>query len=294
VTGSHRSGTTWIGRTICQHDGIMYVHEPFNVDHPNQMMNLKLSKWFTHYSSTNQKDAICSSFDKLLNSNRYHRTVWMAKNTGFKKTITFNIGKHLINNLFRSTLILIKDPIALLSAGWLYENYGLKVICTMRNPLAFVGSLKKANWDFDFSNLRDQKALMESFISPYAKQVETIGKHNSSFIDRACLLWNILHYIIKDYKERYKSWFFIKYENIAVDPITEFQKLFEYIGINMHSTIREYIRDYTSNNNPIESKSNLYQPRNAERSLNTWKQRLNNSEIKTVKHNTSKLYSELF
>src|SRR5947209_5491376 len=30
VTGSHRSGTTWVGRMIASHPGVHYVKEPFN------------------------------------------------------------------------------------------------------------------------------------------------------------------------------------------------------------------------------------------------------------------------
>ena len=33
--------------------------------------------------------------------------------------------------------LLFKDPIALLSAGWLHERFGAEVICMIRNPLAF-------------------------------------------------------------------------------------------------------------------------------------------------------------
>lgn len=31
VTGSHRSGTTWIGQMLSQDKNTMYVYEPFNI-----------------------------------------------------------------------------------------------------------------------------------------------------------------------------------------------------------------------------------------------------------------------
>ena len=66
ITGSHRSGTTWIGRTISEHPKVEYIHEPFNVDHPNPRIGLEINTWFAYYNSSNQKDDICDSFDRLL------------------------------------------------------------------------------------------------------------------------------------------------------------------------------------------------------------------------------------
>ena len=32
VTGSHRSGSTWLGQMIGASDAVGYIHEPFNID----------------------------------------------------------------------------------------------------------------------------------------------------------------------------------------------------------------------------------------------------------------------
>ena len=294
VTGSHRSGTTWVGRTISHNKRILYVDEPFNVDYPNCIMDLKLSKWFTYYPSSRQKERIQNSFDKLFLTSSFYRTIWIAKNSGIDIKTPYHFCEHLLKNSFRASQILIKDPIALLSAGWLYEKYNLKVICMIRNPLAFVGSLKKLRWDFDFKNLKEQRELMENCLPSFATQVNMLCGYNGDFIDRACLLWNVLHYIILQYQKRYQSWLFVRYEDIAVNPIIKFQEIYEYLGFRLDNLTRRYIQKYTSDGNPIEARSDDYQPRDAKRSLNTWKERLSNHEIDRVKRTTDEIATKFY
>jgi hypothetical protein len=147
VTGSHRSGTTWIGRTVSQHSAINYIQEPFNVDYPNQDVGLKLNTWFTDYQSSCQKNEIKRKFDSLLRANPLLRSLCINRNLGLHPSAPYRYFRLLYHNMIKRQFLL-KDPIALMSAGWLYERYDLYVICMIRNPFGFVGSLKKAGWDF--------------------------------------------------------------------------------------------------------------------------------------------------
>jgi hypothetical protein len=291
VTGSHRSGTTWIGQTISQHPRVSYVHEPFNVSHPNPIVGLELDTWFSHYQSSNQKEAIITSFNNLLRPNPLKNAVNTCKTAGMDIKTPLRFGKHLLFELFSRPRILIKDPIALLSAGWLHEKYGLKVIVMIRNPLAFVGSLKKAGWDFDFENLRKQEILMEGWLNRFAQNIEYMctpeGRNDSDLIDRAALLWNILHYVILEYQVQYPEWLFVRHEDISMNPRPEFHRIFDYLGLESDDKILRYIESYTSQINPKEAASTSYQPRDSKLLLRTWKERLSNQEAERVKVVTS-------
>src|SRR5262245_50878268 len=42
ITGSHRSGTTWVGRMIASHPRVVYLSEPFN----REQALLPVRHWF--------------------------------------------------------------------------------------------------------------------------------------------------------------------------------------------------------------------------------------------------------
>jgi len=282
ITGSHRSGTTWVGRTISQHSKVEYLHEPFNVDHPNPRLGLKLNIWFTHYESSDQKEYIRATFDKFLKANSFSYILNLSKPMDRRFINLLRYPNDLIlKTLFRPR-VLIKDPIALLSAGWLHEMYNLQVVCMIRNPLAFVGSLKKAGWDFRFENLLRQKELMQGCLASFAGEIEKLSDYRGDFIDRASLLWNVLHYCIAEYQKKYPSWLFIRYEDIAMNPIQEFEKIFHYLELEMNENIGHYIAKYTSDKNKTETEVTSYGPRDSKASLETWKTRLTSVECDRI------------
>lgn len=297
VTGSHRSGTTWIGKTISQHPRVKYVHEPFNVDWPNKTMGLKLDTWFSHYQSSNQKEEIYTAFNDLLNPSPLKYALTVCQETGLDIKTPMRFAKHLLfHRLFRPR-IMVKDPIALLSAEWLYETFDFKVIVMIRNPFAFVGSLKVAGWEeFDFENLRKQEYLMRGFLYKFSDAVESmcIRRDHYDLVDRAALLWNILHFVILEYQRKHSDWLFVKHEEIATDPEQGFRQIFDYLQLDVDDNIMKYIRNHTSKKNPAVAESTSYQPRNSKLSLYTWQERLSSEEIERVKIATRDIASILY
>jgi len=295
VTGSHRSGTTWVGKTISKHPRVRYIQEPFNVAFPNDTMGLKLEYWFTDANLSSQKNEIIMSFGNLLKKSPTKYAFEICKARGMDLRTPSRFAKHLLLEWLYNR-ILVKDPIALLSAGWLYELYNFKVICMIRNPLAFVGSLKVARWDFDFENLLRQDGLVKGRLSKFSDRIESIRKEGttSDFIDRASLLWNILHFTILEYKKLYPSWLFLKHEDISYNPRAGFQEVFGYLGLDMNSDIWSYVDEYTSETNPIEATSEAYQSRNSKLLLHTWQKRLSDDEIYRIRESTSEIALQFY
>lgn len=295
VTGSHRSGTTWIGKTISQHPRIKYIHEPFNVDYPNKEIGIKINEWFTFAPTSIQKKDIEDAFDELLLSTPLFRAIQSSRHSGNDIKFPLRFAKKLLMELFFRNRFLIKDPIALLSSGWLHERYNLQTVCMIRHPLGFVGSLKKARWiPKTFTFFQNQTELMQSWLSPFKDRVDNLCKKPRNIIEHACFLWNILHFAIIDYQRKYPSWLFVKYENIARNPIPEFQKIFDYLKLPMNDAIYRYIHKYTSENNPADSETTKFQPRNSKKSLDVWKERLTPQEIEQVMFATKRIANELY
>ncbi len=292
VTGSHRSGTTWVGKTIYQHKEVKYVHEPFNVDYEKGNMYINLNTWFCYAHGSPEEEKIREKFDRFFYSNPFQQSAELCKISENDGKLPLRFLKFLLIPSSRP-LTVFKDPIALSSAGWLADNYPIKVICMIRNPLGFVGSLKKAEWDFDFTHIKEQEMLMKEKLQPFTEDVEKVLQ-KSDFIERACLLWNMLHHIIYEYMQINKDWLFIKYRDIAVDPVQKFSEIFDYTGLKMNDQITQYIQNYTSRSNPKEAENHEYMPRDSKKSLENWKDRLTPEEVEKVKELTNDVFKKLY
>ncbi|MDX1641875.1 MAG: sulfotransferase domain-containing protein [Balneolaceae bacterium] len=292
VTGTHRSGTTWVGRTLSQPPNIEFVYEPFNLDSTRYNFEYKFDHWFEHVPTSKKYKEIEKVFDKYIPNSFFQYPAKICRETGYSLKTPLIFGKYLLLSSNRPRYLL-KDPIALLSAGWLYERYHLKVICMIRNPLAFAGSLKKQGWDFDFQNFLNQEELLDTWLSPYKGQIKEVDA-NGDFIDRISLLWNVLNYVILDYQRRYPEWFFIKHERLARNPVTNFRRMYDYLDLEFTGEIENYIQQYTSKKNSVEAKTNKYQPRDAEKTIEAWRERLTGEETERVKEATSEIYHELY
>lgn len=292
VTGTHRSGTTWVGRTLSQPPNVALVYEPFNLETTRYNFEYKFDYWFEHVPTSKKYREIEKVFDQYIPNNFLQYPAKICRESGYSLKTPLIFAKYLILSSNRPRFLL-KDPIALLSAGWLYERYDLKVICMIRNPLAFAGSLKKQGWDFDFKNFLEQEELLNSLLLPYKEEIKKVHAE-SDFIDRVSLLWNVLNYVILDYQERYPEWFFVKHGKLARKPVKNFRRMFNYLDLEFTEEIENYIRAYTSKKNPMEAKSNKYQPRDAEKTVEAWRKRLTEEEIERVKEATSEIYHELY
>lgn len=281
-----------MGRTLSQPSNVELVYEPFNLDSTRYNFEYKFDHWFEYIPTSRKKKEIEKVFDRYIPNSSIQYPAKICRESGYSLKTPLIFAKYLLLSPQRPRFLL-KDPIALLSAGWLYERYHLKVICMIRNPLAFAGSLKKQGWDFDFYNLLDQQELLDTWLSPFKEQI--VQTHaQSDFIDRVSLLWNVLNYAILDYKKRYPEWMFVKHGELAKNPEKHFKKMYDYLDLEFTGEIEDYIVAYTSKKNPTEARTNRYQPRDAEKTIKAWKERLTDEEIERVKEATSEIYKELY
>lgn len=165
VTGIHRSGTTWVGRMISESNSVQYIHEPFNIHYKGK--ESPIEHWFEYYSLSTS----AQTEQEVLN---YLQSMYRPS----LKSIFKNLIKGDVNKLFTSDdpkgnlfgRPLLKDPIAIMSAPWLYNKVDCDVIVCIRHPAAFVASIKEKDWDFDFNQLLEQEKLMKEKLYPFQEK----------------------------------------------------------------------------------------------------------------------------
>lgn len=296
VTGSHRSGTTWTGKTIAKAKGMRYVHEPFNV-HIKRKKPLKTPfKYDFEYLEKNEKNKVAFVYLNMFCNNNFLFNI-----KRFINVRSINEFKNLIVDIKsrKNNETVIKDPIAIMSAEWLYNNFDINVVILIRHPAAFIASLRVKGWEFDFKNIKNQEKLVENLIPEYKKAIENQITKKRDIIEQGILLWNIIHKVILKYSIEYeKKWYFIRHEDLSINPIKEFKDIFKFLNLKFDDEIHDYIKSTTEVKmkfNDIEKSIPIENvKRNSKQNIKTWKKRLDNEEIEKIKKETYSIWKEFY
>jgi len=294
ITGSHRSGSTWVGNMIAKSPDVGYIHEPFNVRHRPGLCSANWEYWFQYICEENESRYF-DHISEMLNFT-YHpiRQLFAIRNRrdpihfvrDFKNFILYRIKK---------VRPLLKDPIAFFSAEWLEEKFYADVIVLIRHPAAFAGSLKKMNWSFNFLNFLNQPLLMRDHLYPFESEIRKFTEKDYEIIDQAILLWNIIHYMVLKYRDKHPEWIFIRHEDISFDPINEFSSIFQKLKLHWSTDIQKEIEKYSSSNNPREQHNdNEFFKRNSKLNIWNWKHRLTESEIFKIRTQTQDISKNFY
>lgn len=276
VTGAHRSGTTWVGKMIALADNVRYIHEPFNIDEPRIH---PLNHWFEYVSfsdSEERQKVIYDFINEILDFNLKGVSKDIKTINGPRDVLRFT--KDSWERTYKRPLL--KDPIAVMSTDWIAEKFNADVIALIRHPAAFVASLKVKNWAHVFDNFVNQPGLMEA-LKPYKDQIITYQNSEQDIIDQGILLWNLIYYRIHTFQQKYKNWIFVKHEDLSLEPILEFKKIYDKLGLKFTSKVEMGLIKSTS------SKKAGHLTRDSKKNITTWKKRLNDEEIKRIKKETS-------
>jgi hypothetical protein len=289
ITGAHRSGTTWVGRTLALSKSIGYIEEPFSPAvrhyHPG-LCNAKFQYWWMYINKENA-EKYCNEISDTL-AFRYQLNSQIKRimknkcgvKTFFKGYVNFLTDRHI-----RKPRPLIKDPIALFSTEWLAEKFNMDVVILIRHPAAFVSSIKRMKWPHDFSNFLNQPLLMRDHLSNFEKDIKVHIKSEHDIIDDAILLWRMFYYFINKLRKTNKHFIFIKHEDLACNAVNGFNTIFDRLDLEFTEKIKKIIINSTNSSNPTEAPQGVMHQlkRNSKGIVQNWKNRLSASEIKRVK-----------
>lgn len=250
VTGSHRSGTTWIGKILASHAGVGYVHEPFGLNRRSGLFPYRVPFWYYRVPTPAPGD-LAPAYEALLRF-RYSLIAELPTIRSPR-----DMGR-MIRDASRFSLYriqrrrpLVKDPLALLSADWIARSFHSAVVVSIRHPLAFVSSLVRLGWRFDFTHLQKQQPVLELLGEEGQKDMalgRTLGADDP--VVEAAYLWNVLHRVIARYRAEHADWIFVRYEDLARDPIAGFAEVFPKLALELGDRVRSTIEFLSGRSNP--------------------------------------------
>jgi hypothetical protein len=288
VTGSHRSGTTWIGQTLAFAPHTGYIHEPFNPDITYPTVEKTFPFWFQHISDHNEtlhrapvEQLMAFHYPLLANLYRSQSV------KGFAYVLS-ECARTTLNRL-SSSVPIVKDPIAFFSAEWLSHSFNMNVLVSIRHPAAFCSSLKLKNWSFDFNTFLKQPLLMKSYLSTFHDEISEFSSCERPIIEQAILLWRCIHKTVLIYQERHPEWLYVRHEDLSLDPVFGFRELYASLGLEYSSTIEARIIKSSGAHNPTEQVPGNEYIRDSISNIRNWTRRLTFQEIDLVRCKTESI-----
>ena len=295
VTGSTRSGTSWVGKMLCISGEAGYVNEPFNQKYQPGWAG-KPFPYHSLYINTENQALYEPVLERILQMRypafRNMSRVRSPRDLGrLSRDFTQSIAYRM-----RGVRPLLKDPYAIFSAEWLAQRFNMNVVVTIRHPAGFVSSIKKLNWKRNFQHWVAQESLLRDHLAKWADQIRDYAARGDEIdiIDCAILMWNCYYDVVHRYRQSHPDWLFVNYEELAEQPVAGFHELYGDLGLHWSGDVEGEIREYSSAENPKEVTGNdspHIVKRDSRAAKRTWRTRLTDEEIERVRTGTHDVFT---
>jgi hypothetical protein len=295
VTGSHRSGTTWVGKMLALSGSMAYIHEPFSPLRSPGWLGVRIPHWYLYVCPENEAPYLPAVRRLLALRYPLARDLRLRPRPRVLGQMALEWPRSLAARARRARALL-KDPIALFSAEWLADRFEARPVVMIRHPAAFAGSLKRLDWQFEFRNWAEQPLLLRDHLEPFEEQVLDQASRPRDLIDQAILLWNAIHHVIGTYRHRHPDWIFLKYEDLAGAPAVGFEELARRLEIPWGEAARARVVRFSSDRNVKEVPAWQHRrvKRDSRAARSSWVRRLTDEERDRVRAGTAEVASRFY
>jgi hypothetical protein len=273
-----------------------YIWEPFNPQHSRGIFNAPVDRYYTWVSDHNSflyesalRDTLSFKFDTLAEAKSITSARELAKMPlGYSRSLLYKR---------EGRRPLLKDPLALFAAEWIVSTFDAQPVVLVRHPAAFVNSLLKAGWRHPFADFLEQPKLMEEHLEPFRSEIECLARTRVDLLDEATLLWRVIHHMIRKYRDAHPNWLFVRHEELSLEPIRQFGRLFEYLGLDYAPNVKGTIKNYTREGNPIERPGEPWPMAarlNSRRNAYRWAERLSEGQIDRIRERSQDVWPAFY
>lgn len=227
----HRSGTTWVGRTVARTADLHYVHEPANVDH-HRPSRVAAPHW---YVASDTPEEFWDSLSDAVDL-RWPLRSWPTR-SGFRE------GRATIRSRRAGRRPLVKDPFLTTAASTVARRLSARVVIVIRHPATVAGSIGRLRWLFDFRALQRRElpefAFAAARVNAAAHRQHRGGLDAVGPVESAAILWSLVYGSLAD--EADPSLLLVHYERLAAAPAEEFAGVFRHFDLEYDERSREAI-----------------------------------------------------
>ena len=283
VTGSPRSGTTWVGRVLATAPRTRLVHEPFNLALVGRRRPFDPKVWFLRVDDTSpleQRREVAATVRRIGYTRRVPAPGARSGDAAQSAWLRALGWSSVAFSWLRNDRVIYKDPLAFFATEWLHDELGMQPVVMVRHPAAFASSLKLKKWKDDFHHFTAQPRLME-LLASYRDDIERCAAEPPSVVEQAALLWNCIYSVAWDWRNTKPDWLFVRHEDLSRDPVAAFRPLFARLDLEFGARQISYIEEVSGVGNPSEQTADEFR-RNSHANIDNWKRRLSAKEIDLV------------
>jgi hypothetical protein len=271
-----------------------YIHEPLNLTRFPATSTAPVRYWFQYIAEHNEAEFI-EPLGRTLAFRFPFRRNWRRIGSARDLRVYLQNGLTFAAHRIRRSVPIVKDPLALLSADWMSDTFGMPVVVLIRHPAAFVASLLRAGWTHPFSHFVQQPELMERKLSRYAETIREFAEDEKPLEQQAALLWLVLHECVRQYRESRPDWLFLRHEDLSRDPIEQFRSAYRALGMTFSGRAEAGIRRYSeAGARSARFRVRKHLKRDSRGNVAAWKQRLSPEQIRCVRERTEPLWPEFY
>lgn len=288
VTGSHRSGTTWVGALLASSGETHNIHEPFNPGLYRAWCRVPMPAWFMHIDAHNS-DIFEADAEAIVALRPPTAAMWRrAEGVRQKARVAIDVAE-AARARHSGKRPLVKDPIALLSAEWLNREFGVRPVVLIRHPAAFLSSVLRLGWRFDFSNLSRQEHLLDDLLEPFATEIEAAVSADMDLLDNGILQWRVFNHVVAEYRRRHPDWLVLRYEDLAADPVDRARRLYDSLGLAWSVEAARAVSDLSASHNvaEVDSSDKGGVRRDSSEAMWTWLSRLSIAQVSEIRARTA-------
>jgi len=267
LTGTHRSGTTWLAKMLAA-SGIWYSHEPFS---PGKG---RWPEYFTYRRPAQADEAVDALMREVLAG-------------GFREALNLaNADKAWMPLRIlppRVARRMVKDPLACLLAPYLCQRFELQTLVLFRHPAGFCASVSRLGWprgEFLRKFLNDGP-LMHDHLGPYRSLISRFSGEDT--IASAAVLHGVLNKVLWSTVANGMAQALV-FEELCADPIERCRSLFDGLGLPYDDQVRaQHVALCLGRAREVGEYRPHAVARNSLAMAATWRDQLDQAEVRQVR-----------
>jgi hypothetical protein len=258
IAGMARAGTSWVAEMVKAAGGFVHLNEPFNPKHPPGLSPGVLDAP-TPYGYMYVTEANGHVYERALTDTfrfRYrHLAELRVNHKPFDLAKMAKVSGSFALGAVAGKRALLDDPYASLAAEWIADRFDGRVCLLVRHPAAMVASYRKLGYSAHFRHFLGQPMLMEEWLEPWRAEMQALVETDDK-VAQVGFFWRMLHHPLLAMADRSPERFhLLRYEDLCMDPVGEYERLFEAMGVDFNDSAREEVIRGTSGSSKNKSHS---------------------------------------